>query len=41
MNAYYPNLFQPGRIGAAEIKNRVVMTSIVTKKRPSEQRGAF
>ena len=30
MNTHYPNLFQPGRIGKAEIKNRVVMTSMLT-----------
>lgn len=30
MNAQYPNLFQPGRIGRVEIRNRVVMTSLLT-----------
>ena len=30
MNTHYPNLFQPGRIGKAEIRNRVVMTSLLT-----------
>ncbi|MGM9608544.1 MAG: FAD-dependent oxidoreductase [Oscillospiraceae bacterium] len=30
MNAEYPTLFQPGRIGKAEIKNRLVMTSVLT-----------
>lgn len=30
MNTQYPNLFQPGRIGKVEIRNRVVMTSLLT-----------
>lgn len=30
MNTQYPNLFQPGRIGSAEIRNRVVMPSLLT-----------
>lgn len=30
MNTEYPALFQPGRIGTAEIKNRLVMTSVLT-----------
>lgn len=30
MNAQYPNLFQCGRIGQVSIRNRVVMTSLLT-----------
>ncbi len=30
MNGHYPNLFQPGRIGSCEIRNRLVMPSLLT-----------
>lgn len=30
MNTQYPNLFRPGKIGSAEIKNRIVMPSLLT-----------